>query len=295
MSSNSPTISVIIPTYNSSGTLRWSLETVLLQDFTDFEVWVIGDGCTDDTEKVVLSFDDDRVHWLNLPSNSGAPSLPRNEGLRRARGTFIAYLGHDDLWFPWHLSELMICIEKSISDFVYSLGALVGKHGVVSTYCTPKDPSPSNWMHRKELVERVGFWSTDIKFGHDVDFVKRVQSAGFELTFWRQISVLTFPAAWWRMYSLISDYPQSKYMEAMRSNPEALRLEILLDCATALSQSGDRSRLMQSQLKSFFPKPLRSMFRRIFDVYGRQRWPLVNYIHWRWRQRSGLDDKKNVL
>jgi len=62
MTEQSPTVTVVIPTYNSSGTLRLSLETVLWQDFVDFEVWVVGDGCTDDSETIISSFGDTRVH-----------------------------------------------------------------------------------------------------------------------------------------------------------------------------------------------------------------------------------------
>ncbi len=55
-------VSVIIPTYNSSRTLRMTLESVLAQDFQDFEVQVLGDGCTDDSEAVVAAFGDPRIH-----------------------------------------------------------------------------------------------------------------------------------------------------------------------------------------------------------------------------------------
>ena len=58
--------------------MRFALQTVLLQDFKDFEVWVIGDGCTDDSEDVVASFEDERINWSNLRFNSGHPSIPRN-------------------------------------------------------------------------------------------------------------------------------------------------------------------------------------------------------------------------
>jgi teichuronic acid biosynthesis glycosyltransferase TuaG len=101
MHGNSPLVSVIIPTFNSSRTLKWSLESVLRQDMSDLDVWVVGDGCTDDSAVVVDSFGDPRVHWINLPVNSGTPSKPRDEGLRHAHGRLIACLGHDDLWFPW--------------------------------------------------------------------------------------------------------------------------------------------------------------------------------------------------
>ncbi|GAG57218.1 unnamed protein product [marine sediment metagenome] len=172
MTEQSPTVTVVIPTYNSSGTLRLSLETVLWQDFVDFEVWVVGDGCTDDSETIVSSFGDTRVHWVNLPANSGTPSMPRNEALRHARGRLIAYLGHDDLWFPWHLSELVDCIEKSNCDLAFSLGVMLGPEGVVGAFTLPKTArggrtaiSPSNWLHRKNLIEVVGPWSTTIRIG----------------------------------------------------------------------------------------------------------------------------------
>src|SRR3990167_2752342 len=133
MSEFQPTVSIIIPTYNSNGTLRLTLQTILWQDFRDFEVLVVGDACTDNSEAVVASFNDARLQWMNRSSNSGKPSLPRNDAIARARGRFIAYQGHDDLWFPGHISELVRCIEETGSDLVYSLGAFIGPHGVLST------------------------------------------------------------------------------------------------------------------------------------------------------------------
>ena len=100
-----PRVTVIMATYNWSAVLPYSIGSVLRQTFTDFELLVIGDGCTDDSEQVVTSIGDPRVHWINLPRNTRHQSGPNNEGLARARGEFIAYLGHDDLWLPHHLAS----------------------------------------------------------------------------------------------------------------------------------------------------------------------------------------------
>ncbi|MBS2004019.1 MAG: glycosyltransferase family 2 protein, partial [Cyanobacteria bacterium SZAS LIN-5] len=86
--------------------LPYSVGSVLRQEFTDFEVLVVGDGCTDDSADVVNSIGDARVRWINLPVNAGHQSAANNEGLRQARGELVAYLGHDDLWFPHHLAAL---------------------------------------------------------------------------------------------------------------------------------------------------------------------------------------------
>jgi glycosyltransferase involved in cell wall biosynthesis len=83
--------------HDRSGTLKFPLQSLLGQEFRDFEARVVGDGCTDESEEVVASFGDRHLHWTNLCQNSGSQAAPNNEGLRRARGRYIAYLGHDDL------------------------------------------------------------------------------------------------------------------------------------------------------------------------------------------------------
>src|SRR5689334_3630760 len=87
-----PSVSIIIATYNRANVLRYAIESVRWQTCTDWELWVVGDACTDDTEQVVRSFEDPRIHFLNLPKNVGDQSGPNNEGVRRSRGKFLAYL-----------------------------------------------------------------------------------------------------------------------------------------------------------------------------------------------------------
>src|SRR5688572_30048995 len=115
MSSNekSPLVTVVIATYNRADTLKYAVESCLWQTFKDFEVWVVGDACTDHTEKVMQSFSDPRINWYNLPKNSGYQSKPNNEGIRRAKGKYIAYLNHDDIWLPNHLEVLVDKLEKT--------------------------------------------------------------------------------------------------------------------------------------------------------------------------------------
>jgi glycosyltransferase involved in cell wall biosynthesis len=292
MTEHPPMVTVIIPTYNSSGTLRLSLETVLRQDFVDFEVWVVGDGCTDDSETVVSSFGDDRVHWVNLPKNSGNPGKPRNEALQRAQGRLVAYLGHDDLWFPWHLSQLVECIDRGNSDFVYSLGVLLGPEGVAGSFTLPEKAwsrksaiSPSNWLHRTRLIDVTGPWPL-VKTEDDQDFLQRVLAADLALDYGRQLSVLKFPSGLWRMYSLTSDLPQSPYVEAMHHDAVELRLQLLTELATIMSHQPPQFH----ERAGCVPDPLRTLVSRAFNLYGRKRWPVNSFLYWRWRRRAGLPD-----
>ncbi len=118
-----PPVTVVIAAYNRSYTLRHALRSALAQDFADFEILVVGDACTDDTEEVVASFADPRVRFLNLKLNYGEQSGPNNTGVAHARGRYIAFLSQDDFWFPDHLSAAVGWLEASGADMVHTLVA----------------------------------------------------------------------------------------------------------------------------------------------------------------------------
>jgi glycosyltransferase involved in cell wall biosynthesis len=217
----SPVVTVIIPTYNLSGALKLALETVRRQTFADLEAWIIGDGCSDDSERVVAAFGEERFRWLNLPENSGGPSRPRNEGLARASGRYVAYLGHDDLWFPWHLEELLGHARRSGCAFVHSLGAIIGPEGACGLFSLPRSLalrhdwiSPSNWLHELSLVRAVGPWSPKARVADDREFLGRLRARGIRIGHHPRLSVLKFPSDFWRMYSLSSAFPQETYAAA---------------------------------------------------------------------------------
>jgi GT2 family glycosyltransferase len=98
--SETPFISVVIPTYNRADLLCESLKSVFRQEETDFEVIVVDDGSTDDLSKVVEDFRD-RVNFIR--QDKSGPGSARNRGAAAARGEYLAFLDSDDLWFPWTL------------------------------------------------------------------------------------------------------------------------------------------------------------------------------------------------
>ena len=100
VSLSNPVITVVIPTYNWSSALRCAIRSVLLQTVQDFEVLVVGDGCTDDSAAVVAEFEDPRLRWHNLSQNHGSQWVANNFANENAAGDWIASLGHDDIWHP---------------------------------------------------------------------------------------------------------------------------------------------------------------------------------------------------
>ena len=99
-----PQVSVILPTYNRTGTLGDAMASVLGQSFTDLELIVVDDGSTEDVEAVVRRLDDGRVRYVRKALNEGAAAA-RNTGLALAHGHLIAFHDSDDLWLPGKLAR----------------------------------------------------------------------------------------------------------------------------------------------------------------------------------------------
>jgi glycosyltransferase involved in cell wall biosynthesis len=107
-----PRFSIVIPTYNRASQLKATLDSVLAQTFTDFEVLVLDDGSTDGTSDLVKSFDDYRIRYEWAP-NSGGPATPRNRGIDGARADWICFLDADDRWYKDKLEKLAEILETT--------------------------------------------------------------------------------------------------------------------------------------------------------------------------------------
>ena len=191
-----PHVTVLIPTYNWSSVLRYSIRSVLNQSYRDFELLVIGDGCTDDSAAVVAEFRDPRVRWINLPENTRHQSGPNNEGLRQARGEVIAYLGHDDLWLPQHLELLVGALDSGGYDLAYSMSLNVEAHSGSAWPMVPRPEigsfaSPLCMVHRKRLTDEIGGWRDyrDLDTTPDVELWRRAQASGRKFTFVPRLTV----------------------------------------------------------------------------------------------------------
>jgi glycosyltransferase involved in cell wall biosynthesis len=91
-----PLISIILPVYNGEKTIRETLNSVLAQTWTDFELLIVNDGSTDATLATIFEFKDPRIQIYSYPNAGQAAS--RNRGISRAVGTYIAFIDADDLW-----------------------------------------------------------------------------------------------------------------------------------------------------------------------------------------------------
>lgn len=183
-----PAVTIVIATYNRSNVLRCTIEGVLAQHFTNWELRVVGDACTDDTAELVASFGDPRIHWHNLAENCGEQSGPNNAGIRAARAPVVALLNHDDLWFPDHLETALGALERSGAELVMTLQARRPDDG--PPYAEGVFPNrrfvpgaapveASGLVFRRELFDRIGPWRryTEVYDTPIRDWLQRVWAA----------------------------------------------------------------------------------------------------------------------
>jgi glycosyltransferase involved in cell wall biosynthesis len=185
-----PVVSVVMATYNRSNVIGYAIRSLRAQSFADWELIVVGDACTDDTGAVVAAFGDPRIRFHNRSENFGEQSGPNNDGVRMARGRYVAFLNHDDFWAPEHLGTALDTLQSSAADMVYSVG-LAAYHDVLEPTLVgattrrdryhPTHVVPcSLWVFRRELAQRVGPWrpAIELRAAASNDWIYRAWRSG---------------------------------------------------------------------------------------------------------------------
>lgn len=184
-----PIVSVIVPTYNRAHLICESLDSVFAQTFQDFEVIVVDDGSTDNTEEVLAPYKD-RIRYFKQ-GNAGA-SAARNRGMLAVAGEYIAFLDSDDLWMPTKLAkqvallrerpdinlcytDLYLAREPTEKPFktLFDLVAFRGNTLLKTLLMESTNLTPSV-IFRREILPSVGLFDTALISGEDFDFFLRI-------------------------------------------------------------------------------------------------------------------------
>jgi glycosyltransferase involved in cell wall biosynthesis len=183
-----PVITVVIAAYNSEKTIRETVESVLSQTFSDFELIVIDDGSTDSTLEVLSQMEDPRLRVFSYPNAGVAAS--RNRGIALASGEYVAFLDHDDLWTPDKLEAQLRALQEDPRIGVsYSLVHCIDEAGRFLHPCSRITASGdvyarllvtdfldtvSNPLIRKEALDRIGGFDESLASADDWDILLRL-------------------------------------------------------------------------------------------------------------------------
>ena len=108
-----------MPSYNTASFIEETIQSVLNQTYTNWELIIVDDCSTDNTDEVLENIKDSRIRYFKNDKNSGA-AVSRNKALREAKGQWIAYLDSDDLWMPEKLEKQIHFMETNGYAFSYT-------------------------------------------------------------------------------------------------------------------------------------------------------------------------------
>ena len=187
---NSPTVDVIIPTYNGLPYLKDTISSVLKQAYTNLQLYVVDDGSTDKgaTKKYVESIKDTRVHYLRKAN--GGQATARNYGIGISSSPYVALLDSDDLWHPDKLKRQVSMMEQSPKmGMVYGFCRVINHQGrrvAVQNVAREGDlykyllsgnriwGSASMVLVRRSVFERLGVFREDFLIGEDWEMWLRI-------------------------------------------------------------------------------------------------------------------------
>lgn len=294
MNSGTPLVSIVTATYNRSNVLRLAIESVRASTLQDWEMIVVGDACTDDTETVVASFGDPRIQFVNLPENTGDQSGPNNEGCRRATGRYIAFLNHDDLWMPNHLEVMTRRIEESGADLVFALALRINPEPPNEVMCLTRagryDPSfqmpASCWLFRRELLGLTGPWRPhrEIYTVPSQDWLLRASRAGKDLRLSARVTVLMFPTTRRdQCYAGRESHDQTHYLERIQTDSTFVEQEL----THAIIRQFDTA--MDFRVRRHLGRAARALLHRVFLSAGISFETFRYFL--RYRRKGGFVDE----
>lgn len=193
-----PTVSVIIPVYNQAQYVAQAIDSVLAQQFTDYEIIVVNDGSTDESPQMLNRY---RGRIGVITQMNQGLSAARNSALQIARGEFIGFLDADDLWYPHTLATTVAYLQDHPNidlvcgawDLINEAGQIIQPPNNFSAYREKVAQNflrtialgnfilPSALLVRRTCFDRCGLFDPDLKGVEDWDFMSRVAAKGCRL------------------------------------------------------------------------------------------------------------------
>jgi len=186
-----PTVSVIIPTYQRPHWVKEAIESVLAQNYKDYEIIVVNDGSTDNTAEVLNQFQD-TIKIITHKRNKGQAAA-RNTAIASSQGRYIAFIDDDDIWLPSKLEKTITLLEANQKiGLIYSDMFFFNEKEVFPEPQSKKQPlhlacvrwmlflfgnivpMPCTVVVRRESLDQVGLFDETVNFCDDYDLWLRI-------------------------------------------------------------------------------------------------------------------------
>jgi glycosyltransferase involved in cell wall biosynthesis len=194
-----PTVSIIVPVKNGEKTLKKCIDSILNLNYPNYELIIVNDGSTDNTQKILEEYKD-KIKIIN--TQGVGPSKARNLAVKQAKGELVAFTDSDCIVDKEWLNELVKCFEieenlagvggeqlspqdesnfgKIVNNFMHSIGIIEYVKDRKEVVFTQHNPT-CNSVYKKEVFEKLGGFKEGLWPGEDVEFDYRVTKAGYKL------------------------------------------------------------------------------------------------------------------
>ena len=235
---NMPHFSIVIPLFNKENFIESTLSSVLNQIFTDFELIIVNDGSTDNSEEKVLQFNDKRIHYYSK-KNEGV-STARNYGIEKAKSDYITFIDADDYWYPDFLEEMFnkINLFPELKVFSSAIEIETSKTIVKANYSIKKTNDyeivnyfissykrtvlcSSSAVFHTSVFEKTGNFDIQLKSGEDTDMWIRIGLIYPILFSWKILARYVYdPKSLTKNHTTtINSFDFSKYTLLEKTNP----------------------------------------------------------------------------
>lgn len=196
-----PLISIIMPAYNAEKFIEETIQSVLSQEYTNWELIIVNDASKDQTEDIIRNYmkKESRISLYCLPQNSGS-SAALNEALCHARGEYICWLSADDMYMPEMLSSSLGYLQQnpqknavfSCHEFINDKSEVISLWSPGDQYCTIGDENSCEpyltlvlygnafnactVLAKAELYKQTGFFNAKYRYANDYDYMMRLMS-----------------------------------------------------------------------------------------------------------------------
>ena len=184
-------VSIITPSYNSAKFIAETIQSVQSQTYSNWEMIIVDDGSSDETENVVLSIiqKDKRIQFHKLSQNFG-PGVARNFAIQQAKGNYIAFLDSDDLWKPEKLNKQLQFMEEENLPMTFSFYEQIDEQGnsLQKKITSPLEVSYSQLFYCNWIGNLTGIYSVDFFGKIPISSIKKRQDWILWLTLVKKIN-----------------------------------------------------------------------------------------------------------
>lgn len=162
MKNNAKLISIVVPVYNASRFLNDTINSILNQTYTNFELLLVNDCSKDNSVEIIKEYKDKRIKLINNEKNSGA-AITRNNGIKEAKGDYICFLDADDLWEKEKLENQIKFMQENDCAFSFTGYEFADQYGVPNgkkVYIPEK-------ISYEQALKNTTIWTSTVMFDMD--------------------------------------------------------------------------------------------------------------------------------